>query len=78
MQDKEADNGRDLKKKMNCRARLWVGASCLGKLQPYGEVIEDSAQSDTVLPVPRFVDLFIGAELNCTVLNCSCHLLSCG
>lgn len=28
-----------------------------------------------VLSVPRFVGLFIGVELNCAVLNCSCHVL---
>lgn len=54
MQDKEADNGREKKKKtwMNPRARLWASAGCLGRLQPYWEVREDSTQSDTVLPVP--------------------------
>lgn len=28
-----------------------------------------------VSPVPRFVSLFMGVELNGTVLNCSCHAL---
>ena len=60
---------------MNRRARLWVRAGCVGRLQPYGEVTEGSTQSNTVLLVPRFVGLFIGAVLNCTVLKCSCHIL---
>ena len=51
------------------------GQAVRGGLQPYQE---NSAQSDTVVsPVPRSAGLFIGVELNCTVLNCqlSCSIV---
>lgn len=68
--------GRE-KKNMNHRARLWVRAGCWGGTSLTGKCW-NIQQSDTVLPVPRIVSLFIGAVLNRTVRNCSCHILMWG
>lgn len=72
MRDEEAGNERE-EKKMNQRTRLWVRTTgWVGRLPPYGEVWQRTAQ---FLLVPRFVRLFVGIELSFTVLNCSCHIL---
>ena len=65
------------KKNMNHRARLWVRAGCWGGTSLTGKCW-NIQQSDTVLPVPRIVSLFIGAVLNCTVRNCGCQVLMWG
>lgn len=74
--DKEADNGREENLDepgpgFRVRVGCWGGTSLTGKCWHI-------QQSDTVLPVPRIISLFIGALLNRTVGNYCCHILMWG